>query len=172
MFSKHFVLTSSTLASLKLSKTKYRNSRLQFPGRASQAPQLQQASVGDPQRVFLLAPVQPLPQRGGERGAGAEVRHYRVPGTVTSLPLSVSSTRVGSGATSPNKRSSCSTSTSTRTSPTPTPARRSRRSSPGTVGLLYHRYLGLPSLRGAWFVAQGIAATISTIYLHAVVNSV
>lgn len=56
--------------------------RLQFPGRAPKAPQLQQTGVGDPQRVLLLASVQPVPQRGGQGGAGAQVRHHGLAGTL------------------------------------------------------------------------------------------
>lgn len=42
--------------------------------------ELQQASDRDPKRVLLLAPQQPLPQRGGQRGAGQEVQHHSVTG--------------------------------------------------------------------------------------------
>ena len=52
------------------------------PGRQTKAAQLQQAGLGDPQRVLLLAPGQPLPQRGGQGGAGQEVWHNCFTGTV------------------------------------------------------------------------------------------
>ena len=42
---------------------------------------LQQAGDGDLERVLLLTPEQPLPQRGGQGGAGQEVLHHRLPGT-------------------------------------------------------------------------------------------
>lgn len=61
---------------LKLTQSK----PFQFPGRSPQAAQLQQAGVRDPERVLLLAPVQPLPQRGGQGGAGAQVRHHGLAG--------------------------------------------------------------------------------------------
>lgn len=100
------------------------NERLQFPGRSPETAQLQQAGVRDPERVLLLAPVQPVPERGGQGGAGAQVRHHRVPGTAVTVPLPAASwTRAASAATSASERSTCSTTTSTRTSPTPTRAR-------------------------------------------------
>ena len=41
---------------------------------------LQQAGDGDLERVLLLTPEQPLPQRGGQGGAGQEVLHHSLPG--------------------------------------------------------------------------------------------
>lgn len=41
---------------------------------------LQQAGDRNFERVLLLTPQQPLPKRGGERGAGQEVQHHSFPG--------------------------------------------------------------------------------------------
>jgi hypothetical protein len=51
-----------------------------IPGRAAQATQLQQEVERGAERVLLLAPVQPLPQRGGQGGARQEVRHHCLTG--------------------------------------------------------------------------------------------
>ncbi len=49
-------------------------------GRAAQATQLQQEVERGAERILLLAPVQPLPQRGGQGGARQEVRHHCLTG--------------------------------------------------------------------------------------------
>lgn len=50
-----------------------------FPVQAEKE-KLQQAGDGNPQRVLLLAPEQPVPERGGQGGAGEEVQHHSFPG--------------------------------------------------------------------------------------------
>ena len=44
---------------------------LAFPGRAPQEAQLLEAGQRDPRRLLLLAPLQPLSERGGQGGARA-----------------------------------------------------------------------------------------------------
>lgn len=41
---------------------------------------LQQAGNRNFERIFLLAPQQPVSERGGKRGAGQEVQHHSFPG--------------------------------------------------------------------------------------------
>ena len=41
---------------------------ISLPGRPEKAEELQQAGLGDPERVLLLSPLQPLSLRGGQGG--------------------------------------------------------------------------------------------------------
>ena len=43
---------------------------ISLPGRPEKAEELQQAGLGDPERVLLLSPLQPLSLRGGQGGTG------------------------------------------------------------------------------------------------------
>ncbi|KAJ8379661.1 hypothetical protein SKAU_G00004390 [Synaphobranchus kaupii] len=53
--------------------------RSAIPRRQTEKAKLQQTGDGNPQRVFLLPPFEPVPQRRSQRGAGQEVQHHRLP---------------------------------------------------------------------------------------------
>ena len=53
---------------------------VQIPRRQAEEEKLQQAGLGDPQRVLLLPPLEPLPVGGGQGGARQEVQYYSITG--------------------------------------------------------------------------------------------